>query len=106
MDGQVERMPHIHRDYPRKRTLTISRQQTGELTEAHAHDLADTLAKLQANHPETILGFDHPVYDREKGRLAVGATVYGSQRDLQERAWGWADMLGGNPLERRWAIYH
>lgn len=109
MDGDIETRPLTHRDDPVERSLRLLAPAGQLYAEERIEEVAEGLAKLQANDPETIRATEVSM-DREKGRLAVGMTVFGDHATLHRKAPGWLAVLqetdDADRLGYSWAVGH
>lgn len=109
MDGDIETRPMIHKDRPVERNLRLLAPVGRSYGRERIEEVAEDFTKLQANDPETILSTDVSM-DREKGRLAVGMTVYGDHTTLHSKASEWLAVLRDendeDPLGYSWAVGH
>lgn len=108
MDGDIETRPLVHRDEPVERNLRLLAPIGRFYAENEIEEVTEGLTKLQANDPETIRATEVRM-DQEKGRLAVGMTVFGDHATLHRKAPGWLAVLreaGDDTLGYSWAVSH
>lgn len=109
MDGDIETQPLIYRDKPTERGLRLMAPVGQRYETWRIEEVADEVAKLQANEPEIIRTATVGL-DQAQGRLAVAMTVYGDHATLHGKAPEWLAVLRGehdsNPLGYAWAVGH
>lgn len=109
VDGDIETRPLIYRDKPAERNLRLLTPVGRLYAEERLEEVAEGVAKLQANEPEIIRATEITM-DREKGRLAVGMTVFGDHATLHGRAPEWLAVLhdtdDGSLVGYSWAVGH
>ena len=99
----------MHRDKPVERNLRLLAPHGRTYDQYRIEEVAANFTELQASDPETILATDVRM-DQEKGRLAVGMTVYGDHMTLHSKASEWLAVLRDendvDPLGYSWAVGH
>ena len=107
MDGDVERLPLRHVDYPRVRGMELRSSREVTYEQEDLQSVTEAFEKLKANEPETVLGTTVRVL-RPCGRVAVGLTVMGTHTELHARANEWVMLLGSDEssVGYEWSIDH
>lgn len=109
MDGDIETRPLIHKDEPAERCLRLLAPIGRAYSPERLDEVEEGFAKLEANDPETIRATDIRM-DQEKGRLAVGMTVFGNHTMLHSKAPEWLALLretdDDDPLGYSWVVGH